>query len=283
MAKKKTLLSLLLAGLLILTACGSDTASTGTEESTEAETSTESENNAGSEEKSEAVLEGSALEDGVLDFGTSADFPPYEYYEGDQMVGIDVEIGEAIADYLGYELKMHDMEFGNIIASIDSGRLDGGMSGMTVTPKREESVNFSTPYTTSVQLVIVKEGSEITSLEDLDGATIGTQLGTTGDIFAIDDYGQENVQSFNKYSDAVLALQNEKVDALIVDEQTALNFVEANEDLTTLETEYAVEEYAIALSKDNEALLEEVNTALNALIEDGTVQEIIDKYITTEE
>lgn len=226
-----------------------------------------------------ATYEGKALEDGVLNVGLSADFPPYEYYDKNEIVGIDVEISKAVAEYLGYEIKISDMDFSNIIASIESGKIDAGVSGMTVTKERLESVNFSNSYAKSVQLVVINEDSDIKAIDDLEGKKIGTQLGSTGDIFSKDDFGEENVSSFNKFADAILALNSGNIDAVMMDEQTALSFLEANDSLKALDTAYADEDYAIALPKDNEELLTEINMALKALDEDGTLQEIIDKYI----
>lgn len=225
----------------------------------------------------------SNLSDGIIDLGTSADFPPYEFYEGDKIVGIDPEIMEAIAKKTGYEFKFHDMEFNNIIASIESGKLDGGMSGFTVTEERKKSVNFTESYAQSVQRVLLKKDSEIKSIDDIQGKTVGTQLGTTGDMFARDDFGEENVQAFSKFSDAVLALQNGKLDCIIVDDQTAIKFSSANADLELLDTPYAEEEYAIAVSKENEALLNDLNEAINELKADGTIDNILGKYISDEE
>ncbi|MDY6065637.1 MAG: ABC transporter permease subunit [Finegoldia sp.] len=225
----------------------------------------------------------SVVNDGVIDLGTSADFPPYEYYEGDKIVGIDVDIMAAISEYLGYEVKFHDMEFNNIIASIESNKLDGGMSGFTVTEERKKSVNFTEPYAKSEQRVLLKKDSEIKTLDDIRGKTIGTQLGTTGDMFARDDFGEENVQAFSKYSDAVLALQNGKLDCIILDDQTAVKFADANADLTLLDAPYAEEDYAIAVNKGNEALLNDFNEAIKALKADGTIDTIIAKYTQSDE
>ena len=159
----------------------------------------------------------------VLVMATNAAFPPYEYYQDDKIVGIDAEIAQAIADKLGMELQIQDMEFGSIIAAVQTGKVDMGMAGMTVTPDREESVNFSSTYATGVQVVIVKEGSPITSVDDLsaDGASykIGVQQDTTGDIYATDDFGEDRVMRYNKGSDAILALKAGKVDCVIIDNE----------------------------------------------------------------
>ncbi|WP_243342980.1 ABC transporter substrate-binding protein [Anaerococcus sp. AGMB09787] len=223
------------------------------------------------------------VSDGIIDLGTSADFPPFEFYKDQEMTGIDIDIANEISKKIGIEIKFHDMEFSAIIASIESGKLDGGMSGFTVTDERKKQVNFTDSYTKSVQKIMIKNDSEIAAIDQLKDKKIGVQLGTTGEIFAVDDFGDENVQSFAKYSDAVLALQSGKIDAMVLDQQTADKFVKANDDLKILETDYAQEDYAIALGKENQALYDEINKALNELKEDGTIDKILDKYINSED
>lgn len=214
--------------------------------------------------------------------GTNAAFPPYEYYEGDTVVGIDAEIAQAIAEKLGLSLEIVDMDFNSIITAVQSGKVDVGIAGMTVDPEREKNVDFTDSYATGVQVVIVTEDSEIASVDDLEGKLIGVQEGTTGHQYCSDDYGDDMVVAYTNGATAVQALLDGKVDCVVIDQQPALSFVEANEGLKILETEYTVEDYAIAVSKDNTALRDAINTALNELIEDGTVQGILDKYITAE-
>ncbi len=215
----------------------------------------------------------------VIDFGTSADFPPYEYYEGDKIVGIDPDILEAIGEYLGVEIKLHDMDFNTIIASIQSGKIDGGAAGFTITEERKKSVNFTEPFAKTSQVVITRTDSDIDELDDLnDGAKIGTQLGTIGDTLAKDDFGEENVSSFNKVPDAILSLKSKKIDAVILDKQSALNFTNSNKDLTIVETPYVEEEYAIAISKNQPELLTQMNEAISALKESGEIDQIMAKY-----
>lgn len=222
------------------------------------------------------------VKDGVLTMATNASFPPYEYYEGSKIVGIDAEIAEAVAEKMGLKLEIEDMEFDSIITAVQLGKADIGLAGMTVTEDRLKSVNFSESYATGVQVVIVAADSDIKSLDDLTGKKIGVQLATTGDIYASDEFGSDYVEQYNKGNDAVMALVQGKIDAVIIDNEPAKNFVAANEGLTILPTEYAVEDYAAAINKDNTELLEKFNEALKALIEDGTVQKIIDKYIPAE-
>ena len=218
---------------------------------------------------------------GKLTMGTNAYFPPYEYYEGSEIVGIDAEIAAAVAEKLGLELVIEDMEFDSIITAVQTGKVDMGLAGMTVTEDRLKSINFSDTYATGVQVVIVPEGSDIASIDDLAGKKIGVQLGTTGDIYASDDFPGQ-VEQFNKGNDAVLALVQGKVDCVIIDNEPAKSYVAANEGLTILATEYVQEEYAACISKDNEALLEAVNAALAELKADGSLQKIVDKYISAE-
>ncbi|MBQ6893911.1 MAG: transporter substrate-binding domain-containing protein [Clostridia bacterium] len=217
----------------------------------------------------------------VLKMGTNAAFPPYEFKEGEKFVGIDVEIAQAIAAELGCELEIVDMEFDSIITAVNQGEVDFGMAGMTVTEERLKEVDFTSSYATGVQSVIVAQGSEIKSIDDLTGKKIGVQLGTTGDIYASDDYGAENVIKYGKGADAVIALKGGDVDAVIIDNEPAKAFVAENEGLEILGTEYAVEDYAIAIKKGN-ALLDEINAALEKLTGEGKIDEIISKYIKAE-
>lgn len=220
---------------------------------------------------------------GVLKMATNAYFQPYEYYEGDKIVGIDAEIAEAIAKYLGKELVIEDMEFDSIITAVQNGSVDFGMAGMTVTPERLESINFSNSYATGVQSIIVKEGSSITTADDLfaEGATykVGVQLGTTGDIYSTDDFGKERVTQYSNGSNAVLALLGDSVDCVIIDDEPAKALVKANSGLKILETSYTDEDYAICVAKTNSALLDDLNRAIVALTEDGTIDRIVAKYI----
>ena len=218
---------------------------------------------------------------GKLIMATNAEFPPYEFKEGDSFAGIDVEIAGAIANKLGLELEIADVEFGSIIGGVQSGKYDMGMAGMTVTDERLQSVNFSTSYATGIQSIVVKEGSDIASPDDLAGHKIGVQADTTGDIYCCDDFGDENVTPFKTGADAVQALISGKVDCVVIDNEPAKSYVAANADqnLKVLDTAYAEENYAIAINKDNTALLDQINTALDELTKDGTIPGIIAKYI----
>ncbi len=230
-----------------------------------------------------------AKDENTLVMATNASFPPYEYKDGDKIVGIDAEIAEKIAEKLGKELKIVDTEFGSIIGGVESGKYDIGMAGMTVNEERLQSVNFSKSYATGVQVVIVKDGGDIKTLDDLakDGVKIGVQQDTTGHIYASDTpekggYGKDAVIAYKTGNDAVAALVSGKVQAVIIDNEPAKSYVKSNEGLTILETEYVTEDYAIAINKKNTKLLEDINKALEELIADGTVKSIIDKYIPAE-
>ena len=225
--------------------------------------------------------------EGVLVMATNATFPPYEYKDGDDFAGIDVEIAGKIAEKLGLKLEIQDVEFGSIIGGVQTGKFDIGMAGMTVTDERKQSVNFTNTYAKAKQVVIVKEGSAIKSLDDLKGdgsMKYGVQQDTTGDIYASDTaenggYGEENVIRYKTGAEAIEALKADKVQAVIIDNEPAKSFVEANEGLTILDGAWVEEEYAIAISKDNEELLNKINAALEELTADGTIQQIVDKYI----
>ena len=222
----------------------------------------------------------------TLTMCTNASFPPYEYVDGDKVVGIDADIAAAICAELGYDLEILDIEFDAIIPAVVSGKADFGMAGMTVTEERLQNVAFSLSYATGVQSIIVREGSEITSYDVLaaEGAKykVGVQMATTGDIYASDEFGDDRVVRFNNGNDATMALLNGKIDCVIIDNEPAKAYVAANEGLVILDTAYAVEDYAACFSKNNPELVEKFNTALQKLIDDGTVAAIVAKYIKAE-
>ena len=205
-----------------------------------------------------------------LVMATNAEFPPFEYYDGDEVVGIDAEFAAAIADKLGMDLKIEDMAFDSIVPAVQSGKADIGAAGMTVTEDRATQVDFSDSYYTGVQVIIVTDDSDITGPDDLKGKKIGVQQGTTGDIYSTDDFGDDNVERFNKGMEAVQALQQGKIDAVIIDNQPAKTFVEENEGLKILDTSYVEEDYALAIKKGNDDLVKKVNDAIKELKEDGT-------------
>ncbi len=273
MTKRLMALALCLIFAFAFTACSSDKAADKDTEQAADNSQDNSQDNSGSED--------------TLIMATNAAFPPYEYYENNEIVGIDAEIMEAIAEKLGKTLQIEDIEFGSIVAGVQSGKYDVGAAGMTVTEDRQKSVDFSDSYATGIQSIIVTEDSPITSVDDLsaDGAAykVGVQQDTTGDIYSSDDFGDDRVMRYNKGADAVQALISGKVDCVIIDNEPAKAFVAANEGIKLLDTEYTVEDYAICVAKDNSELLDDINEALAELKADGTLQEIIDKYIPAEE
>lgn len=223
---------------------------------------------------------------GKLTMSTNAQFPPYESvaddgkgYEGTGFEGIDIEIAYALAQKLGLELVVDDMDFDSALSAVQTGKSDIVAAGVTVTPERQNTMSFTDSYANGVQVVIVKEGSDIKSIDDLEGKKIGTQRGTTGFIYCSDDYGDDNVIGFDDGATAVQNLLAGKVDCVVIDNVPAQEYVKANAGLTILDTEYANEDYAIGLAKDDTALQEALNKALAELKADGTIQSIIDKYI----
>ena len=220
---------------------------------------------------------------GTLTMATNAEFPPYEFHDGDKIVGIDAEIAQAIADELGMELEIEDIAFDSIIPEIVSGKADMALAGMTVTEDRKASVDFSDTYATASQMIIVKEDSEIAGPDDLKGVTVGVQLGTTGDIYVSDlEADGTTVERYNKGFEAVQALSQGKIDAVVIDGEPAKTFVSETEGLKILDEAFTVEEYAIAVKKGNTELLDKVNGALETLKDNGTLDEIVAKYIKAE-
>ena len=229
-----------------------------------------------------AAAELKTIESGKLIMSTNAAFPPYEMVADDgSFEGIDVEVAGAIAEKLGLELVVDDMDFDAALLAVQQNKSDIVMAGVTVTEDRQLVMNFSDSYATGVQVVIVKEGSDVT-LDNLGEKMIGTQRGTTGNIYTSDDYGDDHVTAYDNGASAVQALINGQVDCVVIDSAPAEAFVAANAGLTILDTEYVTENYAIGVNKDNTALLDAINQALAELIADGTVQSIVDKYISAE-
>ena len=229
-----------------------------------------------------AACGGNGGEKEKLVMATNAEFPPYEYVEDGKIVGIDAEIAALIADKLGMELEIVDVAFDSIIPGVQAGKYDMGMAGMTVTDERLEKVAFSTSYATGVQSVIVKDGGAVASLDDIAGKKIGVQTSTTGDIYASDEFGDDAVVKYDNGAAAVQGLIAGKVDCVIIDNEPAKSYVAANEGLSILDTEYAVEDYAICFAKENTELQTAVDEALKALIEEGKVAEVVAKYIKAE-
>lgn len=284
---KKKMLALTMAALMAasLAACGGSSKET-TAAAAAAETSAEaSKEETGAEETSAAETEAAETEaaGGTLIMATNAEFPPYEFHEGEQIVGIDVEIAQAIADELGMELEIEDIAFDSIIPEITSGKADMGLAGMTVTEDRKQSVDFSDTYAHASQMIIVKEDSEIAGPDDLKGIVVGVQLGTTGDIYVSDlEADGTTVERYNKGFEAVQALSQGKIDAVVIDGEPAKTFVAETAGLKILDEAFTEEEYAIAVKKGNTELLDKINGALKTLSENGKLDEIVANYIKAE-
>ena len=280
----KKILALVLALCMVfaLAACG-EAASDPTEApESEAPASEAPASEAPASEAPEGDGTFTTIVEGKLTMSTNAQFPPYEMTTDDGgFEGIDVEIATAIAEKLGLELDILDMDFDSALLAVQQGKSDIVMAGVTVNEDRQLVMDFTDSYATGVQVIIVKEGSDVT-IDNMGEGLIGTQRGTTGNIYCTDDYGEEHVMAYDDGFTAVQALMNGQVDCVVIDNAPAQEFVKNNPGLTILDTEYAHEDYAIGLNKGNTALLDAINTALNELISDGTVQTIIDKYIPAE-
>ena len=258
----------MLVGVMALTGCGGDTTEPTTDEA-----------NNQSEPASTTATDLKTVTEGVLTMSTNAAFPPYESTDDSgNVVGIDADIAAAIAEKLGLKLQIDDMDFDGALAAPQSGKSDIVMAGVTVNEDRLLTLDFTESYATGVQVGIVPEGSDVT-LDNLGEQQIGTQRGTTGYIYCTDDYGEDHVVAYDDAIAAVKALNNGQIDCVVIDSAPAQELVKANPGLTILDTEYVTEDYAIGVAKGNTALLDAVNGALKELVEDGTVQSIIDKYI----
>lgn len=292
---KKKILAITMAALMAasLTACGgsakettvADTAADTTAASTAADAAgdTSAAESAGETGAEAAETEGAEAAGGVLVMATNAEFPPYEFHEGDSIVGIDAEIAKAIADELGMELEIEDIAFDSIIPEITSGKADMGLAGMTVTEDRKQSVDFSDTYAKASQKIIVTEDSKVASPDDLKGVIVGVQLGTTGDIYVSDLEGDgTTVERYSKGFEAVQALSQGKIDAVVIDGEPAKTFVAETAGLKILDESFTEEEYAIAVKKGNTELLDKINGALKTLKDNGTLDEIVAKYIKAE-
>ena len=283
----KKILSAVLAAAMtaMLAACGgSSTATTAAPAETKAE-ETKAEETKAEESKAEEApaAELETVQKGKLVMVTNAEFPPYEFHDQNAIVGIDVEIAGAIAEQLGLELEIEDIAFDSIIPEIVSGKADIGAAGMTVTEDRKQNVDFSDTYAHATQVIIVKEDSEIKGVADLEGKIMGVQQGTTGDIYVSGDYGDAAVERYAKGMEAVQALAQGKVDAVVIDGEPAKQYIKEVEGLKIIDESYTDEDYAIAIKKGNTAMVEAVNTALAELKSEGKLDEIVAKYIQAEQ
>ena len=293
----KKILSAVLAAAMtaMLAACGgSSTATTAAPAETKAEETKAEETKAEETKAEETKAEESKAEEapaaeletvqkGKLVMVTNAEFPPYEFHDQNAIVGIDVEIAGAIAEQLGLELEIEDIAFDSIIPEIVSGKADIGAAGMTVTEDRKQNVDFSDTYAHATQVIIVKEDSEIKGVADLEGKIMGVQQGTTGDIYVSGDYGDAAVERYAKGMEAVQALAQGKVDAVVIDGEPAKQYIKEVEGLKIIDESYTDEDYAIAIKKGNTAMVEAVNTALAELKSEGKLDEIVAKYIQAEQ
>mgnify|MGYP000544837125 FL=1 len=276
----KKALSLMTAAALVLSlaACGSTASSEAA--SSDAASSEAASSEAASETE---TAELSTVEPGKLIMSTNAAFPPYEMTtDSGEFEGIDIETAQAIADKLGLELQIDDMDFDAALLAVQQGKSDMVMAGVTVTDERQNVMDFTDSYATGIQSIIVKEDSDIASVDDLAGKKIGTQRGTTGYLYCSDDFGDENVVAYDDGLTAVQMLNNGQVDCVVIDNAPAKEFVAANPGLKLLDTAYVEESYAIGIGKGNTELKDAINTALEELKADGTLQAIVDKYITAE-
>ena len=294
----------LLAAVMLLTATlagcgnsgsGSSTTDTSSASSTASQSSAAEDSSAAEgETSSEASAteagdygEFTTIEEGKLIMATNAQFPPYELvsdgegFNGTGFEGIDVEIASAIADKLGLELQIDDMDFDSALVAVQNDAADVVLAGLSYSEERDEVLDFTDSYTTGVQVVIVKEGSDVT-MDNLGEKMIGTQRGTTGYIYCTDDFGEDSVVAYDDGLTAVQALNNGQVDAVVIDNAPAKEFVAANPGLKILDAAYAQEDYAIGVAKGNTELLNAINGALEELQADGTLQSIVDKYIKAE-
>ena len=285
----KKALSLMTAAALVLSlaACGSTASSAASSEAASSEAASSdaaSSEAASSEAASETeTAELSTVEPGELIMSTNAAFPPYEMTtDSGEFEGIDIETAQAIADKLGLELQIDDMDFDAALLAVQQGKADMVMAGVTVTDERQNVMDFTDSYATGIQSIIVKEDSDIASVDDLAGKKIGTQRGTTGYLYCSDDFGDENVVAYDNGLTAVQMLNNGQVDCVVIDNAPAKEFIAANPGLKLLDTAYVEESYAIGVGKGNTELKDAINTALEELKADGTLQAIVDKYITAE-
>ena len=280
----KKALSLMTAAALVLSlaACGSTASSAASSEAVSSDAA--SSETASSEAASETeTAELSTVEPGKLIMSTNAAFPPYEMTtDSGEFEGIDIETAQAIADKLGLELQIDDMDFDAALLAVQQGKADMVMAGVTVTDERQNVMDFTDSYATGIQSIIVKEDSDIASVDDLAGKKIGTQRGTTGYLYCSDDFGDENVVAYDNGLTAVQMLNNGQVDCVVIDNAPAKEFIAANPGLKLLDTAYVEESYAIGIGKGNTELKDAINTALEELKVDGTLQAIVDKYITAE-
>ena len=290
----KKFLALVMAAAMMVTllaACGNTTTNNNGSANNGGNAST----NDGAGDENTGSTDLNLVEDGKLIMATNASFPPYEMTDdNNNVIGIDPEIAQAIADKLGLELQIDNIDFDAALLSVQEGRCDVVLAGLTYREDRDLVMDFTDSYATGVQVIIVREGdtriagtNDDLQLVDADGNVlediqIGVQRGTTGEIYCQDAHGVDHVTSLDNGSVAVQNLLNGQVDCVVIDNGPAQEYVASTPGLEILEASYVTEQYCAAVSEGNTALLEAINTALNELIDDGTVQQIMDKYIIAE-
>lgn len=218
-------------------------------------------------------------EAGVIIVGTNAEFVPFEYMDKREIKGFDIDLMNEIGKLTGKKFQFKHMSFDALLAAMMSGKIDMIISGMTATDERRKNVDFSDPYFEAVQSIIVKEGSDIKTFDDLKGKRIGVVLGYTGDIAVTEKFGKDaNITRYSGTGEAIIALKSNKVDVAVLDNAPAKSYAEKNGGLVVLDTDLAVEEYSIAMPKGSTELLKEINSALKTLKENGTYDKLIKKY-----
>lgn len=286
MKNMKRLLCLALSlamSVTVMAGCSNSSSSSSSAPSSSSDAASDS-----SDASSSEAVAFTTIEDGKLIMATNAQFPPYELvsdgagYENTGFEGIDVELAYALAQKLGLELVIDDMDFNGALIAVQENLCDVVLAGLTYREDRDQVMDFTDSYSTGIQVVIVPEDSDIATLDDMTGKKIGAQLATTGYIFTTDDFGEEYVTAYDDGATAVQALLSGQIDCVVIDNAPAQEYVKANPALKILDTEYAVEDYCIAVDEGNDALKDALNKALDELKADGTLDAIVAKYIPAE-
>ena len=275
----KKFAAMLLAGVMVLSmaACGGS-ADEEPETTKAVETEAQDESTTSAEGESSEAAEG-----GKLIMVTEAGFAPYEYTEdGETVIGVDVDIANEIAKALGRELEIQNMDFDSALLAVQQGKADFAAAGISVTPEREEVMDFTIEYTTSRQVVVInKEAARVASVDDLTADTVvGVQTGTVADMYCQDDLGTKDLKQYSKFMEAAMDLKNDKIDCIIMDSLPAEEMVKANDDLEILDGEVFTDKYAIAVEKGNTELLDQINEVLQKLVDEGKVEEFIVNHTT---
>ena len=215
--------------------------------------------------------------------GTNAEFAPFEYFQGEKIVGFDIELVDEIAKTIGRKVEYKHMAFDALLLAMQAGKIDMIASGMTATEERRKHVNFTDTYYTAKQSLIIKEGTPITGFDGLEGKKIGVVIGYTGDIIATEKYGKTaNITRYSGLSESIMGISSGRVDVLVMDDAPARKYVSLNKGLAAVEIDAAKEEYAFALPKGKEQLVQEINEAIKKVKESGKFDELVDKYFTSE-